>query len=331
MPHNSMIPSSSNQDLDTLSRLQSLTQPPPKPYKELSNPITSTAHDVLTRQYAEDIQEKESTIALQEACMNELERENQILNDSNVQLRLECTQLTTQMRALTETISRLSKEIGIMQQRNEQLERQLQGITDGRITLTQEQQRLQQENVRLANRIEALMQEQQAALALRETLSQQVQQFEAATNNHDHQLRHCKTDVQHLKERLQEFEQKNRVLSSKLDDKETQERMEAINNQEDPIALISAVAYTALGVCAFGGLIPGLMMGGAIEVFHIVTKHRMKTQLERAVNAQAAAHPNSSKKQCLEQVLANQPYSKVSFLWNLEAGLSNNDPKIENP
>ena len=242
--------------------------------------------------------------ALQEQCIEELEKENQMLSESNDKFITKHEELTKKIRNLADQIDLLAKRNGLVSKENDQLKQDLEELIKEKQALLDGQNLLEKENALLAKKVKDLLGEKEELINKQKLFAEQLGDVEEEAGLLLEQSEVHLAEQEKLKKEFDRIQEKNKQLDSELEEIEFQKKKERHDNCLDELGYVATGIWFTTGVIASGGLaLPGLLMGGAVYGFYQSGKQYIKYGTEKDLEEYARKHPTASKKEVWEQVM----------------------------
>jgi hypothetical protein len=250
--------------------------------------------ETITDIFAEAIRiYQDDLIVLQEQCMEELDKENQLLTDANDKLIIKHHELTTKIADLANQIHLLAEQNGLISQSNDQLKRALEELVRENQSNTKKHDDLERVNLTLIEKINSLSERKAELVSQQNQLTQRLENSEGDTKQLLEQSKIQSDHHRELQEKLNRMRENYQRLDSALQEYEIKEAKAELNEWLD----IERYSYTgllfAVGVIGSGGL-GGVLAGGCIYGVHLTAKHIHNRKLEKQLKSYSKEHPEAS-------------------------------------
>jgi DNA repair exonuclease SbcCD ATPase subunit len=241
---------------------------------------------------------------LQEQCIEELEKENNMLSEANDKFIAKHEELTKKIRDLANQIDLLAKRNGLVSKENDQIRHDLEQIIKEKQVLLDRQDLLEKENVLLAKKVKDLLDEKNELIDKQQQFVGQLSALEKEAKVLLEESEVHLIEQKKIKEELGHIQVKNKQLDAELEELEIQKRKEWQFNCLDELGYVATGIWFTTGVIASGGMaLPGLLAGGAVYGFYQSGKQYIKHSIEEDLKEYAKKHPTASKKEVWEQVM----------------------------
>jgi DNA repair exonuclease SbcCD ATPase subunit len=243
------------------------------------------------------------TFALQEQCIEELEKENQMLSEANNKFIAKHEELTKKILKLAGEVDTLVNENSLISQESDQLKKSLGEFIKENQKLVTRQNQLEDENTRLIESTNNLFKEKEKFIGKQDQFSEKLEDMEGKTDRLMEQGESHLTEQEKLKQELEIIRKRNRQLDSELKGFEIKRKKEEQINKLDTLGYLGTGIGLTTGVIVSGAALPGIVVGLLVYGFHLSSKQYIKNGLENDLKSYADKHPQASPEEVWENVM----------------------------